>query len=180
MGKSLPALLFLTLGLVALAPPGVRAATLYGGDYARIGVPDLAQAVAFFRDVLACRLIGPESATATVASDDPPAPRLVSCGAGSVIELFDDRDSAPSFAPHRATPPLQFVSDDVLHAAQWLQRDGVSVIGLPHRAASGPLAGRMVLDFLAPWGLRLQLVGSDAHAPAGGTLATVDVPYDGG
>lgn len=52
MGKSLPALLFLTLGLVALAPPGVRAATLYGGDYARIGVPDLAQAVAFFRDVL--------------------------------------------------------------------------------------------------------------------------------
>ncbi|MDW2981723.1 MAG: hypothetical protein WBG81_15395 [Rhodanobacter sp.] len=47
MGKSLPALLFLTLGLGALAPSGVRAATLYGGDYARIGVPDLAQAVAF-------------------------------------------------------------------------------------------------------------------------------------
>jgi hypothetical protein len=32
----------------------------------------------------------------------------------------------------------------------------------------------MALDFVSPWGLRLQLLGSDASAPAGGTLATVD------
>lgn len=180
MGKSLPALLFLALGMVVLAPPGARAATLYGGDYARIGVPDLEQAVAFFQDVLDCRLIGPESAAATVTSDGTPASRLVSCGANSIIELFDSRGRAPSVASRPAAQPLQFVSDDVLHAAQWLQRDGANVTGLPHRAASGPLAGRMVLDFSSPWGLRLQLVGSVAHRPAGGTLATVEIPYDGG
>jgi len=32
----------------------------------------------------------------------------------------------------------------------------------------------MVLDFVSPWGLRLQLLGNDAHAPASGSLATVD------
>ena len=62
MGKSL--LLFLAFSLAAVASSGVRAATLYGGDYARIGVPDLEQAVAFFQDVLDCRLIGPESVAA--------------------------------------------------------------------------------------------------------------------
>jgi len=113
-------------------------------------------------------------------SDDTPAFRLVSCDAGSVIELFDDRGSAPSSTPRPAAQPLQFVSDDVLHAAQWLQRDGASIIGLPHRVTSGPLAGRMVLDFVSPWGLRLQLVGSGTHPPAAGALATVDGRYDGG
>jgi len=37
MGKSL--LLFLAFSLAVVAPSGVRAATLYGGDYARIGRP---------------------------------------------------------------------------------------------------------------------------------------------
>ena len=180
MGKSPLALLFLVFSLVASAPSGARAATLYGGDYARIGVPDLKQAVAFFQDVLDCRLIGPESATAMVTSDDTPAFRLVSCDAGSVIELFDDRGSAPSSAPRPTAQPLQFVSDDVLHAAQWLQRDGASIIGLPHRVTSGPMAGRMALDFVSPWGLRLQLVDSGTHSPAAGALATVDGRYDGG
>jgi len=180
MGKSPLALLFLVFSLVAIVPLGARAVTLYGGDYARIGVPDLEQAVAFFQDALDCRPIGPESATAIVTPDDTPASRLMSCDAGSIIELFDDRSSAPSSTPRPAAQPLQFVSDDVLHAARWLQHDGASVIGLPHRVTSGPLAGRMALDFLSPWGLRLQLVGSDTHPPAGSALATVDGQYDGG
>ena len=180
MGKSLLTQLFLAFNLVAVAPSSARAATLYGGDYVRVGVPDLEQAVAFFRDVLDCRLIGPESATAIVTSDGTPASRLMSCNAGSIIELFDDRSSAPSSTPRPAAQPLQFVSDDVLHAARWLQRGGASVIGLPHRVTSGPLAGRMALDFVSPWGLRLQLVGSDTHPSAGSALATVDGQYDGG
>jgi catechol 2,3-dioxygenase-like lactoylglutathione lyase family enzyme len=172
MGKSL--LLFLAFSLAVVAPSGVRAATLYGGDYARIGVPDLEQAVAFFQDVLDCRLIGPESVATEATPGDAPASRLLACDAGSVVELFDDRGVSPSPASGRAGQPLQFVSDDVQHASEWLRHAGVGVSGAPHRLTSGPLAGRMVLDFVSPWGLRLQLLGSDASAPAGGALATVD------
>jgi catechol 2,3-dioxygenase-like lactoylglutathione lyase family enzyme len=171
MGKSL--LLFLAFSLVAAAPSGLRAATLYGGDYARIGVPDLQQAVAFFQDVLDCRLIGPESVAAATTPDDASASRLLSCDAGSVVELFDNRGISPSYASRRAEQPLQFVSDDVQHASEWLRHAGVDVSGPPHQLTSGPLAGRMALDFVSPWGLRLQLLGSDASEPAG-TLATVD------
>lgn len=173
MGKSL--LLFLAFSLAAVAPSGVlRAATLYGGDYARIGVPDLQQAVAFFQDVLDCRLIGPESVTTAATPADASASRLLSCDAGSVVELFDNRGISPSPASDRIDHPLQFVSDDVQHASEWLRHAGVGVSGSPHRLTSGPLAGRMALDFVSPWGLRLQLLGSDASARAGGTLATVD------
>ncbi|WP_108473202.1 VOC family protein [Rhodanobacter thiooxydans] len=179
MGKSLFTLLLLAFGLAGIVPASTRAATLYGGDYARIGVPDLAQAVAFFQNALDCRLIGPDSATALASPGGVPASRLMSCDAGSVIELFDNRGSSPSSVSRPAVRPLQFVSDDVLHAGQWLQHDGASVTGTPHRMASGPLAGRMVLDFVAPWGLRLQLIGSHRHAPAGSTLATVDAQFDG-
>jgi catechol 2,3-dioxygenase-like lactoylglutathione lyase family enzyme len=177
MGKSLFALLLFAFSLAAIAPSSARAATLYGGDYVSVGVPDLGQAVAFFQDVLDCRLIGPESVVAKASSDDVPASRLLSCDAGSVVELFDNRGVSPSPASGRADRPLrplQFVSDDVQHASEWLRHTGVNVSGSPHRLTSGPLAGRMVLDFVSPWGLRLQLLGSDANAPASGTLATVD------
>lgn len=180
MGKSLLALLFFAFSLVAIAPSGVRAATLYGSDYARIGVPDLEQAVAFFQDVLDCRLIDPSSTMAEAAPGGVPASRLLSCDAGSVVELFDNRGASPYPALGDADQLLQFVSDDVLHADQWLRREGVSVSGSPHRLTSGPLAGRVVLDFMAPWGLRLQLLGSDTKLPANGTLATVDAQADGG
>lgn len=172
MGKSL--LLFLAFSLAAVASAGARAATLYGGDYARVGVPDLEQAVAFFQDVLDCRLIGPESAAAEATPGDASPSRLLSCDAGSVVELFDNHGVSSSPASGRTDQPLQFVSDDVQHASAWLRHAGVGVSGAPHRLTSGPLAGRMALDFVSPWGLRLQLLGNDASAPAGGALATVD------
>lgn len=172
MGKSLLTWLLFAFGVVAILPPGARAATLYGGDYARVSVPDLAQAVTFFQDVLDCRLIGPESTAAEATS----ASRLLSCNAGSIVELFD---TAPSPASNGAGQPLQFVSDNVLHADEWLRHQGVSVSGAPHRLTSGPLAGHMVLNFVAPWGLRLQLLGNSAGGPADGTLATANASLDG-
>jgi catechol 2,3-dioxygenase-like lactoylglutathione lyase family enzyme len=174
MRKSILSLLFLTFGLAAAMPTGVRAATLYGGDYAGISVPDMAQAVAFFQDVLDCEVIGPASEP---SARDTPASRLLSCNAGSIVELFQEQDSSPSPAAHRsrskAAQPLQFVTVDVVHAGQWLKHEHVSVKGAPHRLTSGPQAGRMVLDFRAPWGLRLQLLGSREAIATDGTLATV-------
>lgn len=181
MRKSLLSLLLLMFGLVAMVPSSARAATLYGGDYVAIAVPDLAQAVAFFQDVLDCRLIGPVT---NPPPHEPPKSRLLSCNAGSIVELFDERtasSSAVRLLRAKAGQPLQFVTDDVVHAGEWLRHEHVSVHGAPHRLTSGSQAGRMVLDFKAPWGLRLQLLGnSSATSPEDDMLATVGTPLGGG
>jgi hypothetical protein len=159
--RLLPTLLLFVFALAAIASPGVRAATLYGTGYARVGVPDMAHAVTFFQDLLDCRVIG------SSFTKKPATSRLLSCDTGSIVELFDNGD-AP--APGQ---PLRFVSDDVRHGGEWLRRAGATVNGSPHRLTSGPLAGRMVLDFTSPWGMPLQLLGSHAYNPVDGTLATV-------
>lgn len=175
MGKSLLSRLFLVLGMVIATLPSAGAATLYGGDYTRIGVPDLAQAVAFFRDVLDCRPIDP----AAGEGGSPRQSSLLACDEGSIVELFDERGASPSPArssQERASRTLRFVTDDVAHADQWLRHEGVDVSGAPRRLTSGPLAGRLALDFVSPWGLHLQLLGSKVGGSSDGTLATADIP----
>ncbi|HEV7123407.1 MAG TPA: VOC family protein [Rhodanobacter sp.] len=172
MRRSLFSLLLLVFGLLAFVPPGVRAATLHDNGYASVGVPNLRQAVKFFQDVLDCRVIGSPSMSSVQTTS---APRLLSCDAGSIIELFA---IPPSSAPTAPAQPLQFVSADVRHADKWLRRQGARVSGAPHRLTFGPLAGRMVLDFVAPWGLRLQLVDSGARRPSGTRLATANASFD--
>jgi hypothetical protein len=172
MRKSLLSMLLLMFGLLAFVPPSAHAATLHDSGYASVGVPNLAQAARFFQDVLDCRVIGPQSTAAAATS----ASRLLTCDAGSVIELFA---ISPSAAPNGAAQPLQLVSTDVRHADKWLRHQGASVSGAPHWLTSGPLAGRMALDFVTPWGLRLQLVDRHASRPAGATLATANASFDG-
>jgi catechol 2,3-dioxygenase-like lactoylglutathione lyase family enzyme len=174
MGKSLFWRLFLVLGMMVGTLP-VGAATLYGDDYARVGVPDLSQAMAFFTDVLGCRPL--ESTAGKSVDGSLPSSRLLICDAGSIVELFDQRHVAP--APQQAGQTVQFVTEDVAHAGQWLRRQGVDVASASHRVTSGPLAGRLVLDFMSPWGLHVQLLGSRADDSAGGALATAAIPSDG-
>ncbi|KZC39498.1 glyoxalase [Rhodanobacter sp. FW510-R12] len=174
MGKSLFLRLLLVLGMMVGALPA-GAATLYGDDYARVGVPDLPQAVAFFTDVLDCRPIESTAGRAVNGSLRPS--RLLICDSGSIVELFDQRNVAA--APEQAGQTVRFVTDDLTHDGQWLRRQGVDVSGAPHRLTSGPLAGRLALDFVSPWGLHLQLLGSSVDGSAGGTLATTDIPSGG-
>lgn len=174
MGKKRLALLYTMLMLCVIAPWGVHAATSYDGDYVRVGVPDMAQAARFFQDVLDCQPIGTVAAATASARES----LLLSCDEGSIVELVADH--SPSPASEKTTAPLQFVSDDVAHANQWLRQQDVAIDGVAHRMAAGPLAGRMVLDFAAPWGLRLQLVGRQPSDPDSPALATVDARFDGG
>ncbi|MGY3038748.1 catechol 2,3-dioxygenase-like lactoylglutathione lyase family enzyme [Rhodanobacter sp. TND4EL1] len=175
MGKISLTFLYIILSLGAIASLGARAATIDGG-YVSVSVPDLRQAASFFQGVLDCDLITPEPASGEVT----PVSLLLSCDQGSVVELFLDGDKSPSLASNGMAQPLQFVSDNVLRAGQWLQQQGGMVSGAPHRVTSGPLAGRVVLDFTAPWGLRLQLLGRDTREPHGGTVATTRAQPDGG
>lgn len=149
-------------GLLASAPTGARAATLGDGDYVRIGVPDLRQASTFFREVLDCRPVGNPAPVTAEASGS----RLLSCGSGSVLELFAERGD-----PAAAGETLQLLSDDTLRTDAWLRQRGVTVSGAPRRLTSGRWAGRVAVDFVTPWGMRMRLLGSRPDATYDGVEA---------
>jgi catechol 2,3-dioxygenase-like lactoylglutathione lyase family enzyme len=165
MNKSfLSLLVVILLGVIALAAsPNGRGATFHDSDYARIGVPDLPQAVAFFRDVLDCRPVNPIPAGGTRQ------PRLLACDSGSIVELFDNHGApSPAHPVSSGDEPIRFVSNDVRNADQWLRGAGARVIGSPHTLSSGPDAGQTVVDFVSPWGLRLQLVSWGSNVTTAG------------
>lgn len=159
------------LVVVAGVPVSSYAETAHDDGYVAIGVPDLRQATTFFRNILDCEPISADESAGTAVSGnvrrairhDPPQSRLLLCDAGTVVELFDDHAAHhPSLARHAANhgnEPVQFPTDDVAHASQWLRREGVTVVGAPVMMATGPHAGQTLVNFVAPWGLQLQLVG---------------------
>ena len=153
-------------------PLNARAASLRDSGYVGIGVPDLAQATAFFRNVLDCEPIGPVAGSATTSKGNArragvPASRLLLCDSGNVVELFDNHGAnslpASRHSANQGSEPIPFFADDVAHADRWLRHEGVSVIGSPVTVTSGPHAGQTVVNFVAPWGLRLQLVGRNTR-----------------
>lgn len=171
MNRSLLSLLAVTLlGVVAVTMPSRgRAATLHDNDYVRIGVPDLPQAVDFFRDVLDCQLISPPGPTGELdRRSDSTGSGLLACESGTIVELFDNRATSPSRPVRPAKETIQFISGSVAGANQWLERKGVRVVGSPQTLTSGPHAGMTVVSFETPWGLRLQLVGWDTNTATAG------------
>ncbi|OOG46806.1 VOC family protein [Rhodanobacter sp. C01] len=177
MRKSLLSMFGGSLLLVMTSLPfSGRAAGTHDSDYVSIGVPDLVQATAFFRNVLDCEPIGPISANATASEAGSrhaglPSSRLLLCDSGNVVELFDNHGvnniSASRYSAKHDNEPIPLFADDVTHGDRWLRHEGVRVIGSPVTATSGPHAGQTVVNFVAPWGLRLQLVGRNT-----GRLAT--------
>jgi catechol 2,3-dioxygenase-like lactoylglutathione lyase family enzyme len=161
--------------LVAMASASFSgyAASVHDNDYVTIGVPDLQQATAFFRNILDCEPVNPvvdnaspESMRAGHATRDAlPASRLLLCDSDTVVELIDAHGMyfpVPASAHHatdHGSEPITFTADNVAHADHWLRHEGVQVIGAPVTLTSGPHAGQTVVNFVAPWGLRLRLVG---------------------
>ena len=166
MRKSfLSILVFGFLAAMAGASFNSHAASVHDSGYVTIGVPNLQQATTFFRNILNCEPVATNEPTAGTASRRPtlPASRLLLCDSGTVVELFDEHGALSlSSARHsidHGNEPIQFSADDVAHANQWLQREGVHVIGTSVTMKTGPHAGQTVVNFVTPWGLQLQLVG---------------------
>lgn len=149
--------------------PGLR-----GPDHFGLTVPDLTEAVTFFRDVIGCAEfypLGPFSGgdgtwmqdhLNVAASATIPAMRLMRCGNGANLEIFEY--TAPD---QRTVPPrnsdigghhIAFYVDDIEVAVAYLQEHGVTVLGTPTQMTDGPSAGETWVYFLAPWGLQLELV----------------------
>jgi catechol 2,3-dioxygenase-like lactoylglutathione lyase family enzyme len=172
MHRTIPlTLAALTLAGAAVAEPlpGVR-----GVNHIGITVPDLAQAEAFFADVMGCQkatAFGPfRDDAGTFMQDvlgvDPRAVieqiTLMRCGFGSNIELFhytapDQKTVTPrnsDIGGHH----IAFYVDDIDAAAKYLKDKGLTVNMGPIPVSEGPAAGQTILYFSSPWGLQLEAI----------------------
>ncbi|MBV8565162.1 MAG: VOC family protein [Methylobacteriaceae bacterium] len=149
--------------------PGMR-----GHDHTGITVPDMDQAVDFFRNIIGCKWVmsfGPFSDDKGTFMQDTlnVNPRAVivqitmmRCGAGSNIELF--KYTSPDQA--NATPKnsdiggyhIAFYVDDVQAAKDFLDSKGIKTLKGPLPVTQGPAGGETILYFLSPWGLQLEAI----------------------
>jgi len=151
------------------AIPGMR-----GHDHTGVTVPDMAQAVDFFTNVVGCQKamsFGPFSDDKGTFMQDAlnVNPRAViveitqiRCGYGSNIELFhytspDQKDATPKNSDIGGYHIALYV-DDVKAAKDYLDGKGIKTLMGPIPVDQGPAAGQTILYFLAPWGLQLEAI----------------------
>ncbi len=126
------------------------------GDYVRMEVPNLHQAVAFFRDVMNCTVLSADAVPTTTMPAGGLA--LMDCSPDVIVELSTAHGNAP-----RKTAPVQvaFAVNDATAAAAWLRSNHLTVLH------DGIDANKRVVSFLAPWGQPLRLVGPGESLSAG-------------
>jgi catechol 2,3-dioxygenase-like lactoylglutathione lyase family enzyme len=145
-----------------------------GPDHVGFTVPDLAQAVGFFRDTLGCEEfypLGPFSGGDSTWMADHlnvdakatiPDMRLMRCGNGANLEIFQYTAPEQNLTPPRNSDVgghhVAFYVDDMTAAVDYLRAQGVKVLGDPTTMTEGPSAGETWVYFLAPWGMQLELV----------------------
>ena len=151
------------------ALPGVR-----GVDHIGMTVPDMAEAVSFFGDVLGCKKamsFGPfMDDKGTFMHDlldvDPRAVieeiTLMRCGFGSNIELFKytapDQQTVKAKNSDIGGHHVAIYVDDIEAAAAYLKDKGVRTLMGPLPVSEGPAAGQAILYFFAPWGLQMEAI----------------------
>lgn len=167
----------MTAGSPAAAPPATtidnRSADgllgLVGMDHVGITVPNIAEAITWFHDVMGCETpltFGPFSGVDAILDVDPAAVvqqiTHVRCGRSASIELF--QYSAPE---QRLDPPrnsdysgyhIAFYVTDIAVAADYLEDKGVRRLFGPLPVTEGPAAGQTINYFQAPWGTYIELI----------------------
>jgi len=150
--------------------PGMR-----GVQHIGITVPNMNEAVAFFRDVLGCE---PSFTFGTFKFEDDWMERhlnvhpraaisdfqMVRCGNGTNLEVFEytapDQNRRGPRNSDIGGHHLAFYVDNMDAAVRYLKDKGVRVLDTPSTFTEGPAAGLTWVYFLAPWGLQLELVSA--------------------
>ena len=149
--------------------PGLR-----GHDHTGVTVPDMAQAIDFFTNVLGCHAamtFGPfKDDKGTFMQDVLDVDRtavieqitMVRCHAGSNIELFkytapDQKTAIPKNSDIGGMHIALYV-DDVQAAKDYLDSKHVKTLKGPIPIKEGPAAGETILYFNAPWGLQFEAI----------------------
>jgi len=164
------ALLSAALPAHAAPIPGMR-----GLQHIGITVPNMKDAVAFFKDVLACE---PHFTFGEFSFEDDWMERhlnvhpratirdfqMVRCGNGTNLEVFEyvapDQNRRGPRNSDIGGHHLAFYVDDMDKAVAYLKSKGIRVLDKPSTFTDGPAAGLTWVYFLAPWGLQLELVSA--------------------
>ena len=156
-------------GASAQGLPGMR-----GHDHTGVTVPDMAQAVTFFTEVVGCKKamsFGPFADDKGTFMKDvlDVHPRAVikeitqiRCGHGSNIELFSytapDQQVVQPKNSDIGGYHIAFYVDDIKAADQYLRSKGVNTMFGPIPVDQGPAAGQAIVYFKAPWGLQMEAI----------------------
>jgi catechol 2,3-dioxygenase-like lactoylglutathione lyase family enzyme len=149
--------------------PGLR-----GAEHVAYTVPNMEEAVAFFRDVLGCEEFydlgefgADEGEWMTENLNVHPRARIkkmrmLRCGHGTNIELFeyqspDQKTEMPRNTDHGASH-IAFYVDDIQAAVAHLRKHGIKVCGEPKFMEDNPEAGTWWCYFVSPWGMQFELV----------------------
>ena len=141
MNNLLRSLLLTVILALGVLPGAGRAAP----GYVSLQVPDVAQAVRFFHDLMNCDVIA-QGSTSSVATS-----AMLDCGDGSTVEVIRRAGKASSKSG------ISFATDDAVAAAAWLRSNHVAV-GQLVRTAEGVDNERVTVDFVTPWGQPMQLI----------------------
>jgi len=151
------------------AIPGMR-----GHDHTGVTVPNLAEAVDFFTNVIGCKKatsFGPFAddkgtfMTDLLGVDSKAVIKeiaLMRCGFGSNVELFEYTAPAQRDLKQKNSDigafHIAFYVDDVAAAKAYLEKKGVATRLGPLPITEGPAAGQTILYFQAPWGLQFEAI----------------------
>jgi catechol 2,3-dioxygenase-like lactoylglutathione lyase family enzyme len=152
------------LDAVATSVPG-----LLGIDHVGITVPNVADAVAWFEDVLGCSsplAFGPFSGVGPILDVHPDAVvqhiQHVRCGDGPSVELFQysspDQDTTFRKNSDIGGKHIAFYVRHIDKAVAYMQAKGVQKFFGPLPVTAGPAAGQTINYFRAPFGTYIELI----------------------
>ena len=146
-----------------------RVPGLLGIDHVGITVPSVADAVAWFEDVLGCTsplAFGPFSGVGAILDVHPDAVvqhiQHVRCGNGPSVELFQytspDQDTTFRRNSDIGGKHLAFYVRHIDKAVSTMQSKGVEKLAGPLSVTGGPAAGQTINYFRTPFGTYLELI----------------------
>lgn len=163
-----------SLSLLAAATGAETLPGMRGVNHIGLTVPDMAQAVGFFTDVLGCQKatsFGPfrddqGNFMQDLLAVDPRAVveeiTLMRCGFGSNIELFHytapDQKTVEMRNSDIGAYHIALYVDDINAAADYFKAKGIKTLMGPLPVSEGPAAGQTILYFYAPWGLQMEAI----------------------
>ncbi|MDP6475427.1 MAG: VOC family protein [Alphaproteobacteria bacterium] len=148
--------------------PGLR-----GAEHIGFTVPDMDEAVHFFRDILGCREFydlgefGADGDWMTENLNVHPranikSMRMLRCAHGSNIELFvyesPDKKTEQPRNSDNGGHHIAFYVDDVAAAVAHLRKHNIKVCGDPKLMEDNPEGGVSWCYFVSPWGMQFELV----------------------
>ena len=150
-------------------------------DHVGVSVPDLDQAISFFRDVLGADFLfgfeeGPGTEnpadlekTLDVDPDSKLRIAMLRFGPSLNLELMEYQAPGQNLSIPRASDVdvahIAIWVEDMEAAAEYLAEHGCSLLDGPFRSDNGPKVGQQIRYFRSPWGMAMEILHRPFHMP---------------